>query len=123
MESNFEIQTLFDPVYLINLFIALALLFAATMSAYYMFYGGIALILSGGQDDKIKEAMGTIRYAIIGLVVVGLAILFIFLLGNFADFPVIEYINLETMWEVLKGVGEKVFNGPNTASFTGSTAR
>ena len=88
METAFNIQTLFNPIDLINLAIGLALLAAAVLSVYYMFYGGIALILSGGNDEKIKEAMGTIRYAIIGLIVTLLAVGFIYLLGNMTNVAV-----------------------------------
>lgn len=119
MESGFKIQTLFNPVDLINLAIAIALFVAAFLSVYNMFYGGIALILSGGSDDKIKEALGTIRYAIIGLVVTVLAVAFIYLLGNMTDVAVSQYINFDRMFELLKGIGDRLINGPNTASVFG----
>lgn len=119
MQTSFDIQTLFNPIDLINLAVALALVTAAVLSIYYMFYGGIALILSGGNDDKIKEAMGTIRYSIIGLVVTVLAVGFIYLLGNMTNVAVSEYINFDRMFEMLKGLGDRLINGPNTASIFG----
>lgn len=117
MGPEFNIQTLFNPIDLINLFIALALVFAAALSVYFMFYGGFALILSNGADDKIKDAMGTIRYAIIGLVVTLLAVGFIYLLGNLTNVAVAEYINFDRMFELLLGLSDRLFNGPNSASF------
>jgi len=116
IDAEFDIKTLFNPIDLINLFIGLALVLAAVMSVYYMFYGGLSLIFSGGNDDKIKEAMGTIRYAIIGLIVTLLAVGFIYLLGNLTDIAVSDYINFERMFELLTGLADRIFNGPNTAS-------
>ena len=52
-----------------NLGVAIAILFAGTLSVVYIFIGGISFILSGGQEDKIKQSVHTIRYAIIGLIV------------------------------------------------------
>ncbi|HID91784.1 TPA: hypothetical protein EYP45_01525 [Candidatus Peregrinibacteria bacterium] len=115
-ESAFSIQTVFDPLFLLNLGIGLFLVFAAILCIYYMFYGGLALIFSGGDDEKIKSAMGTIRYAVIGLVVSFLALGFIFLLGNVANFAVGEYISFEKIRDALTVVFERLFNGPNSAA-------
>jgi hypothetical protein len=115
-DSAFTIQTVFDPIFLLNLGIGLFLSFAAVLCIYYMFYGGLALIFSSGDDEKIKSAMGTIRYAVIGLVVAFLALGFIFLLGNVANFAVGEYISFERIRDALTLVFERLFNGPNSAA-------
>jgi len=111
------IDQTFNIVDLLNLAIGLAMVFAAALSIYYMFSGGISLILSGGQDDKIKEAVNTIRYAVIGLVITVLAFAFIYLLGNVFDVQVGEYINVERIYSVLSSVFERVVNGKNSSGF------
>ncbi len=114
------IDQTFDIITIVNLAIGLAMVFAAALSIYYMFSGGISLILSGGQDDKIKEAVNTIRYAVIGLVVTVLAFTVIFLLGNVFDVSVGDYINVERIYSILSFVFDKVVNGPNSSSEFGA---
>lgn len=114
---NPVVDQTFNIIDLINLAIGLAMVFAAALSIYYMFSGGISLILSGGQDDKIKEAVNTIRYAVIGLVITVLAFAFIYLLGNVFDVQVGEYINVERIYNILSSVFERVVNGKNSSSF------
>lgn len=115
MES-FNIATTFDIINLINLAIGIAWCIAALLSIYNMFYGGISLILSGGDDKKISDAMASIRYSIIGFVVTILAIAFIYLLGNIFGVGVAEYINIERIYTLILGLASRMFNGPNSAS-------
>lgn len=64
----------YDPLVLVKDAIAWAIIFAAVMCIVFIFIGGISFILSGGQDEKIKQAVSTIRYAIIGLIIVILSV-------------------------------------------------
>ena len=114
---NVAVDQTFDLIDILNLAIGLAMVFAAALSIYYMFSGGISLILSGGQDDKIKEAVNTIRYAVIGLVITVLAFAFIYLLGNVFDVQVGEYINVDRIYSILSSVFDRVVNGKNSAQF------
>lgn len=70
----------YEPVALVKDVIAWAIIIAAILCIVFIFVGGVSFILSGGQEEKIKQAVGTIRYAIIGLVVVILSITFVNLL-------------------------------------------
>ena len=54
--------------------ISLFVLFAGVFSIVFILWGGLLLILSGGKDEKIKPAINTIRYAVIGIVVTVLTI-------------------------------------------------
>lgn len=67
---------------LINKGIAWGVVIAFVLSLAFMLWGGLAFILSGGKEEKIKKALGTIRYAIIGLVVTLLATTVISLIGR-----------------------------------------
>lgn len=102
----------FNVIDLVNLAIALAIIIAICLSVYYIFVGGISFILSGGQEDKIKEAVNTIRYAIIGLVVTVAAIVFLYFLGNVFGVNVGEKINPERMLEMAGAVYERVTTSP-----------
>ena len=39
------------------------------LSIFMIIYGGIRYVLSGGDNAKVKDAMHTIMYSIVGLVV------------------------------------------------------
>lgn len=62
--TNLEQLNLKDIIYI---FAALAILFAGGLSIVFIFFGGFSFILSGGDEAKVKQAIHTIRYAIIGL--------------------------------------------------------
>ncbi len=54
--------------------ISIFVLAAGLLSILFILWWGLLLILSGGKDDKIKPAINTIRYAVIGVVVTVLTI-------------------------------------------------
>jgi hypothetical protein len=68
-----------DVVYL---FAALAILGAGALSIVFIFFGGFSFILSGGDEGKVKQAIHTIRYAIIGLVIALLSLFFVPMIGK-----------------------------------------
>lgn len=68
-------------------FVALALIVAAILCLAYIIVGGIAFILSAGNEEKIKKAVNTIRYAIIGLFVSFLAFFVVRFIASILDIP------------------------------------
>lgn len=67
--------------------IAFSLIFAAILSLFFIIIGGITFILSAGQEDKIKKAVHTIRYSIIGLIVCFVAFFIVQWIANLLDIP------------------------------------
>lgn len=67
--------------------IALGIIVASISSLIFIIVGGITFILSAGDDDKIKKAVHTIRYAIIGLVISFLAFFLVAWLSRLLDIP------------------------------------
>ncbi|MBU2524161.1 hypothetical protein KKG71_03130 [Patescibacteria group bacterium] len=82
-----------DAREIINRGIAYAIIIAGFLSVAYIFFGGITFILSGGQDDKIKQAVSTIRYAIIGLVITIFAIVIVQFVGKALGINVVQYLS------------------------------
>jgi len=97
--TNLEALNISDIVYL---FAAIAILGSGAASIIFIFFGGFSFILSGGDEAKVKQAIHTIRYAIIGLVISLLSLVVVPLIGrlfgvnfNFLDFQVLsERINI-----------------------------
>ena len=72
---------------IIATFVAMGLIIAAVLCLIYIIVGGISFILSAGNEEKIKKAVNTIRFAIIGLVVAFIAFFIVSFIANLLDIP------------------------------------
>lgn len=93
---------------LINKGIAYAIIVAGLLSVIFIFVGGISFILSGGQEEKIKQAVSTIRYAIIGLIITVLAVIIVNTVGRIVGLNTIEYINFAQIIELIKSIARDI---------------
>jgi hypothetical protein len=96
--ANYEIMEI------INRGIAYAIIVAGFLSVIFIFFGGISFILSGGQEDKIKSAVSTIRYAIVGLIITILATVIIGTVGKAMGLNIIQYINFGDIIDMIKNI-------------------
>ncbi len=99
--SILDVAQNYDALEIINRAIAYGILIAGFLSVVFIFFGGISFILSGGDEGKIKQAVGTIRYAIIGLVVTMLAVVIVVIVGNAMGLNVVQYINLGEVFDLV----------------------
>ena len=91
---------------LINRAIAYAILGAGLLSVVFIFIGGISFILSGGDEEKIKQAVSTIRYAIIGLVITILAVIIVNAVSQIVGLNAIKYIRFEEIVQLIQNISE-----------------
>lgn len=96
--SNYEILEI------INRGLAYAIIIAGFLSVIFIFVGGISFILSGGQEEKIKSAVSTIRYAIIGLIITILAIVIVGTVGKAMGLDIIRYINFSDIIDTITSI-------------------
>lgn len=89
---------------IINRGLAYAIIIAGFLSVIFIFIGGISFILSGGAEDKIKSAVSTIRYAIIGLIVTILATVIIGTVGKAMGLDIIKYINFGDIIDTITSI-------------------
>jgi uncharacterized membrane protein len=68
-------------------FVALGLIVASILCLVYIIIGGITFILSAGNEEKIKKAVHTIRFSIIGLFVAFIAFFVVAFLAKLLDIP------------------------------------
>lgn len=94
----------YDAIEVINRLLAYAIILAGLLSVVFIFFGGISFILSGGQEDKIKQAVGTIRYAIIGLIITLMSVVIVGVVGRAMGLNVIEYINLAEIFQMVSDI-------------------
>lgn len=83
-------------------FIALALIAASILCLVFIIVGGISFILSAGNEEKIKKAVHTIRYSIIGLVVTFLAFFAVNLIAQLLDIPF--ELNFDTIMNIMQEI-------------------
>ncbi len=110
----------FNIVDLMNLGVAIAIILAGTLSVFYIFYGGISFILSGGQEDKIKQAVHTIRYAIIGLIVTIFSVTIIKVLGLVFGFDLLSLITWDRISALMNSLINKIASGGAGQGLPGS---
>lgn len=96
----------YDVVEIINRGIAYTIIIAGLLSVVFVFIGGISFILSGGQEDKIKQAVSTIRYAIFGLIITVLAVVLVATVGKALGLDIVRYINFGDIIDTVRSVGE-----------------
>ena len=75
------------PMQIFATFIALSLVAASFLSLVFIIVGGINFILSAGNEEKIKKAVHTIRYAIIGLFITFIAFFAVSWIAKLLDIP------------------------------------
>ncbi|HLD71595.1 MAG TPA: hypothetical protein VI873_03205 [Candidatus Peribacteraceae bacterium] len=83
-------------------FIALALITASVLCLVFIIVGGITFILSAGNEDKIKKAVHTIRFAIIGLLVTFIAFFAVSWLSKLLDIPF--ELNFSTIVDLMQEI-------------------
>ncbi len=83
-------------------FIALALVVASALCLVFIIVGGISFILSAGNEDKIKKAVHTIRFAIIGLVVTFLAFFAVSWIAKLLAIPF--QLNFSTIVQLMQDI-------------------
>ncbi|MDP2625027.1 MAG: hypothetical protein Q8P27_02460 [Candidatus Peregrinibacteria bacterium] len=103
----------FDILEIINRGIAYAIIIAGFLSVVFIFLGGISFILSGGQEDKIKQAVSTIRYAIIGLIVTVLAVVIVGLVGKALGLNIIQYLNPGDIFDTVRSITSSAEDSSN----------
>jgi uncharacterized membrane protein len=96
---------------LINRGIAYAIIAAGILSVIFIFIGGISFILSGGQEDKIKQAVSTIRYAIIGLVITIVAVIIVNAVGQIVGLNPIQYISFDEIVRIIQNISNDLSSG------------
>jgi len=74
-------------VEIIATFVAFGLIVATILCLVYIIFGGISFILSAGNEEKIKKAVHTIRFAIVGLFVSFFAYFLVRFIANLLDIP------------------------------------
>lgn len=92
----------------ILLWISLIVLFAWIFSILYILWWGVLLILSWWKDDKVKPAINSIRYALIGLAFIVVAIFIFPRLAGLLWLDVDKYSSPDKIFWEIQRLGDKI---------------
>src|SRR6056300_228105 len=95
-------------IQILNNAIAFAMLAAGTLCIAFIFWGGISFILSGGDEDKIKSAVSTIRYSIFGLIITILSVIVVNAVGRVVGINTTEYIKFENIVQTIQNITQDI---------------
>ena len=98
--------------------ISIFVLAAWIFSIVFILWWGLLLILSGGKDDKIKPAINTIRYAVIGIVVTVLTIFLFPILWGLLWLDVEQYDQPKRIFEKIEEIWNQIFWNSSTYIWT-----
>lgn len=111
-----------SPLELLNKIIAYSILIAFVAAVFYILWGGFKFIFSGGDDNKIKQAMSTIRHAIIGLVIVISAVFSVYVVGQFFGMDIGRHLfNYDEIMSDVRSIIDSMSGNKNP--FGGSSSR
>ena len=96
-----------------NFAVALALVISTILSIAYIAKGGFSFIMSGGDEEKVKGAVHTIRYAIVGLVVIFMSVLIIKIVGAIFGFNFLSYLSFDKIKEMVMMIIDRINSTPS----------
>ena len=103
-QSIIQSASSYNVLDIIDKGLAYAIIAAGLLSVIFIFVGGFSFILSGGDEAKIKKAIGTIRYAIIGLIITVFAVVIVGTIGRLIGLDIIRYINFNEVIQNVQGL-------------------
>lgn len=77
------------------------------------------LILSGGKDEKVKPAINSIRYAVIGIIVIVIAIFVAPKVSEMLGLGTHNYLSPQNIFNTIKVLMKQIFGGANDPYYDG----
>lgn len=91
------------------IWIAWIVIFAGIFSIWYILWWGILLILSWGKQEKIKPAIDSIRYALVGLILIVISIFIFPKVAGLLWLDVTKYSSPDKIFSKIEEIGDKIF--------------
>lgn len=89
--------------------ISLIVLVAGLAAILFIIWWGLMLILSGGKDEKVKPAINSIRYAVIGIVVIVIAIFVAPKAAEMLGLGNHDYLSPKSIFDTIKVLMSRIF--------------
>ncbi len=95
---------------LIRYAIAIVVIFGTLAMVIYSIWGGFLMILSGGNEEKVKAAVNHIRHAIIGVFFLMLVLFVSPLLMRLIGIPYPEYATPRVIFSTISEISARIFD-------------
>jgi len=96
--------------------VAIVVFVAVLCAVLFIVWGGVMLILSGWKDEKVKPAINSIRYSVIGLIVIVIAL---FVAPKIVEFMgldgIQDYLAPNRIFASMKNIANNVFGGGSSS--------
>lgn len=79
------------------------------------------LILSGGKDEKVKPAINSIRYAVIGIIVIVVAIFVAPKVSEMLWLGEHDYLSPKSVFDTIKMLMNRIFGTSSSSSYDSSS--
>jgi hypothetical protein len=80
------------------------------------------LILSGGKDEKVKPAINSIRYAVIGIIVIVIAIFVAPKVSEMLGLGTHQYLSPQNIFSTIKTLMNQIFGGGSDSYYDGGSS-
>lgn len=105
---------------MIRITISIIVLVAGLCSIVFIIWGGLMLILSGGKDDKVQPAVNSIRYAVIGIIVIVVAIFVAPRVTEMLGLGSYQYLSPKSIFDTISVLMNRVF-GDSSGAYTSTS--
>lgn len=106
---------------IIRVAVSLVVLVAGLCAILFIIWGGLMLILSGGKDEKVKPAINSIRYAVIGVIVIVIAIFVAPKVSEMLGLGTHDYLSPKSIFDTIKVLMSRIFGTSSSASIESSS--
>ncbi len=91
--------------------IATVLALSVIVAVLFAIWGGFLMVISGGNEEKVKKAVNHIRYAALGILVLFLIIFMAPVLLRMLGLPYGDYFRPSVILSTVQEVGANLFGG------------
>ena len=108
INSSYELSDI------VKLAIALIVLVSGFLAVFFIIWSGVMLILSGGKDEKVKPAINSMRYSILGIIVIIICLFAAPKIGDLLGLNVSKYVDPTEIFRTIQDLSGKIFGNPDT---------
>ncbi|EKE26300.1 MAG: hypothetical protein ACD_4C00342G0003 [uncultured bacterium (gcode 4)] len=98
---------------IIRVAIALVIFISWMLAVFFIIWWWVMLILSGWKEDKVKPATNSIRYSVIWLIIIILAVFITPKLGDMLGLNVSKYVSPDVIFSTIQDLSTKFFWSKN----------
>jgi Type IV secretion system pilin len=107
--SIIDTGSTYDARDIIRVGVSLVVLVAGLCAILFIIWGWLMLILSGGKDEKVKPAINSIRYAVIGIIVIVIAIFVAPKVSEMLGLGNHDYLSPKSIFDMIKILMARIF--------------